>query len=222
MAEHGAQRNFEPWREQQEKDEVDKLARLEEEEANPMAALENRTVDSKREMDILDKLQEIRTRNARMERADAEKVLESISSRVDVGDVDGVESLKDEERRRQEEEDEAEVRRVFGKVHGEVLDIEIDGLDVEGDADEDGTEAPEASGSGAAPKPVNRPASKPAPSVKRKLDQVEPDARDLLSEEQRKIAAVDFKSVPVPKKKQANALAAKLGIKVVAKSKTKA
>ena len=34
-----------------------------------MKALENRTVDSKREMDILDKLQEIRARNARREQA---------------------------------------------------------------------------------------------------------------------------------------------------------
>src|SRR6267142_2790441 len=55
-AEHGASRNFEPWREEQAVEEEDRLAKLEEEENNPMKALENRTVDSKREMDVLDAL----------------------------------------------------------------------------------------------------------------------------------------------------------------------
>ncbi|KWU47568.1 DUF572-domain-containing protein, partial [Rhodotorula sp. JG-1b] len=66
--EHGAQRNFEPWRANDDKKEEDKLARLEEEENDPMAALENKAVDSKREMDILDALQSIKSRNARLER----------------------------------------------------------------------------------------------------------------------------------------------------------
>jgi len=68
QAELGAARNFEPWRDEQEHEEIDRLAKLEEEENNPMKALENRTVDSKREMDILDALQDIRARNARNER----------------------------------------------------------------------------------------------------------------------------------------------------------
>jgi Saf4/Yju2 protein len=68
QAEHGASRNFEPWREERAEEEEDRLAKLEEEENNPMKALENRTTDSKREMDILDALQDIRSRNARNER----------------------------------------------------------------------------------------------------------------------------------------------------------
>ncbi|KAI9060347.1 DUF572-domain-containing protein [Trametes sanguinea] len=56
-AEHGASRNFEPWREGQTVEEEDRLAKLKEEEINPMKALENRTVDSKPEMDILPRQQ---------------------------------------------------------------------------------------------------------------------------------------------------------------------
>ncbi|CAG8719643.1 10402_t:CDS:2 [Cetraspora pellucida] len=49
-----------------------------------MKALENRTLDSKREMDILDALDEIRTRNARNERVDADAlVAKAIFNTVD-------------------------------------------------------------------------------------------------------------------------------------------
>ena len=58
-------------------EEEDRLAKLEEEENNPMKALENRTVDSKREMDILDALQDIRARNARNERVGQDVDLEA-------------------------------------------------------------------------------------------------------------------------------------------------
>jgi hypothetical protein len=51
VAEIGVQRNFEPWRD----DTTEQLAadREQEEENNPMKALENRTLDSKREMVII-------------------------------------------------------------------------------------------------------------------------------------------------------------------------
>ncbi|KAG1613807.1 hypothetical protein G6F44_013312 [Rhizopus delemar] len=76
VAEHGASRNFEPWREEDEKKE----SGSEEEEEDPMKALENRTLDSKREMEILDALDEIRTRNARSERIDVDEVLNRFST----------------------------------------------------------------------------------------------------------------------------------------------
>ncbi len=63
-AEHGATRNYEPWRDQTASFFSVKEDRLRLEEDNPMLALENRTLDSKREMDILDSLDEIRTKNA--------------------------------------------------------------------------------------------------------------------------------------------------------------
>lgn len=76
-----------------------------------MKALENRTVDSKREMDILDALQDIRDRNSRNERMDKS---------VDLLTRLGVEEIEDEEQKArslEEEEDEKLVREVFSKVN---------------------------------------------------------------------------------------------------------
>jgi len=109
-AEHGASRNFEPWREEQAVEEEDRLAKMEEEENDPMKALENRTVDSKREMDVLDALHDIRARNARNERVGQSEDLIGRIGREEVI------SPEDEERRREEEEDEKLVREVFSKV----------------------------------------------------------------------------------------------------------
>ena len=111
-AEHGASRNFEPWRDEKAVEEEDRLAKLEEEENNPMKALENRQVDSKREMDILDALQDIRARNARNERVgrDTDELLARIGLEEELTE-------EDEQRKREEEEDEKLVREVFSKVH---------------------------------------------------------------------------------------------------------
>ncbi|KAG5643907.1 hypothetical protein DXG03_009478 [Asterophora parasitica] len=111
-AEHGASRNFEPWREEGAVEEEDRLAKLEEEENNPMKALENRTTDSKREMDILDALQDIRARNARNER-----VGNSVDLIAQTG-MEEVEHAEDIEKKRLEEEDEKLIREVFSRVAG--------------------------------------------------------------------------------------------------------
>ena len=109
-AEHGASRNFEPWRDESAEEDVDRLAKLEEEENNPMKALENKTVDSKREMDILDALQDIRARNARNERVG---LSEDLLARIGLEEE---ETEEDAERKRLEEEDERLVQEVFSKV----------------------------------------------------------------------------------------------------------
>ncbi|KAG6819229.1 protein CWC16 [Arthromyces matolae] len=109
-AEHGASRNFEPWREEEAVEEEDRLAKLEEEENNPMKALENRTIDSKREMDILDALQDIRAKNARNER-----VGNSVDLLAQLG-MEEVEDAEDAERKRLEEEDEKIVRGYFSRI----------------------------------------------------------------------------------------------------------
>ena len=86
------------------------MAKLEEEENNPMKALENRTVDSKREMEILDALQDIRARNARNER---------VGQSVDLlahAQMAEVENEEDAERKRLEHEDEKLVEEVFSRV----------------------------------------------------------------------------------------------------------
>jgi len=64
-AEGNCSRNFEPWRENEKLIEEVKKAREREEEGDAMKALENRTIDSKIEMDIIEALDEIRALNAR-------------------------------------------------------------------------------------------------------------------------------------------------------------
>ena len=225
VAEHGAARNFEPWRDTANDPEEDKLARMEEEENNPMAALENKAVDSKREMDILDALQELKTRNARLERAGKEapeKFLDRVSAGVEVGDRELTKKLTEfeAERKRQEQEDEDEVRKVFGRAFMDgVPDIELD--DGGASSSEDGSEpttprdgdddsAPVASGSGASAK------AKEA-SVKRKLDAIEPTPASLLSASSKAIYSKSMGPPPPKKKGKSNALALKLGIKLAPK-----
>jgi len=184
-----------------------------------MKSLETRTIDSKREMDILDKLQEIRGRNARMERADTDKVLERISTRRNPDEMDEEERLAELERLQAEQEDEALVRKYFAR--GIVPNIELEGEDAEGavgdvdglgedgdtasdspragpskSASTNGHDAAEATSSSvtadpgsASPATESKPAVPAGPTVKRKLVDVEPDAHSLLSEEARKIAS---------------------------------
>jgi len=84
MCEKGARRNYEVWRDNDDdkfKDEtqeetLDRLERelgeeQEQQERDKMAELEDKMQDSKREMQIADALDEIRTRNARIERKEA-------------------------------------------------------------------------------------------------------------------------------------------------------
>jgi len=81
VCEHGALRNFDSSREERILGEEMKLERQQQEENNPMKALENRTLESKKEMDILDALDEIRTKNARTERLDIDEVNEKLMKR---------------------------------------------------------------------------------------------------------------------------------------------
>ncbi|EJU05677.1 DUF572-domain-containing protein [Dacryopinax primogenitus] len=200
-AEHGASRNFEPWREEKAIEEEDRLAKLEEEENNPMKALENRTLDSKREMDILDALGDIRARNARNERVSArevEDILErAIEERVDVEDL---------KRKRDEEEDEELVRQVFAKVPAPPPGLPIAGPS---------TSTPEGSSSASS---SNEPATPSTITVKRKADGAQPDLKDLLSESTRATLSKAEVVMPPPAKKRKD-MAASLGIKVGPKNK---
>lgn len=75
-----------------------------------MKALENRTVDSKREMDRLDALQDMRARNARNER-----LAQSVDLLATLGKEE-VETEEDARARQEEGEDEKVVQAVFAKV----------------------------------------------------------------------------------------------------------
>ncbi|KAJ1819040.1 Pre-mRNA-splicing factor cwf16 [Coemansia sp. RSA 2671] len=106
--EKGALRNFEPWREEQALKEEKEQTKVDEEENNPIKALENRTEQSRREMDIMDALDEIRTLNAKGERVASADVLGAIASR-DEGKS---------KRLAEEEEDELLAKQAFQSAGG--------------------------------------------------------------------------------------------------------
>ncbi|KAF5005626.1 hypothetical protein FDECE_7948 [Fusarium decemcellulare] len=109
----GAVRNMEPWRNRAAEEEsveqrLDRLEREEaeaagEEEKNAMADLEAKNADARREMAAADALDEIRQRNARINR----------SEKDGVDYVDSIVRTEDEERERQEREDDEAAKRAF-------------------------------------------------------------------------------------------------------------
>ncbi|KAJ2555430.1 Pre-mRNA-splicing factor cwf16 [Coemansia sp. RSA 1933] len=109
--EKGAQRNFEPWREEKAINEELQRERENEEENNPIKALENRTEQSRREMDELDALDEIRMLNAKSERVRDEDVADAIAKRSMSNELEKV-------RREQEEDDERLAKMAFSRVNG--------------------------------------------------------------------------------------------------------
>jgi hypothetical protein len=108
--ERGAKRNFEPWRESKlaEETEEERLDSLEREEAqrDVMADLEQKTLDAKTEMAVADALDEIRVRNARLERAQQATTADETESNV-------------QGQTAQELEDEEAARRAFITSTGE-------------------------------------------------------------------------------------------------------
>lgn len=103
--ERGAKRNFEPWREAKlaEETEEERLDRLEKEEAerDAMKELETKVIDAKTEMAIADALDEIRSRNARIAKAEQDGTTASVAPPPDDADA----------RRQKQEEEDAEVAR---------------------------------------------------------------------------------------------------------------
>ncbi|KAI1075286.1 DUF572-domain-containing protein [Whalleya microplaca] len=157
--ESGAKRNTEPWRVGREETDEERLDRLEqeEEERNAMVELEAKTVDAKREMAVADALDEIRTRNARLERADRDGL-----------EVGVVPLPEDDDAERQEREDAEAARRAF-EFARQVDSMTEEVLD---DGFEDGSSSSAASTSTATPEPIASPAkaekaSMPPPSFKR-------------------------------------------------------
>mmetsp|Transcript_46943 Transcript_46943/g.118301 ORF Transcript_46943/g.118301 Transcript_46943/m.118301 type:complete len:331 (-) Transcript_46943:50-1042(-) len=81
--EHGATRNFDPWKaEANEKADVVQK-RADEEEGDAMKALENRTLDSKRERDIMDALDELKSLKARQALLDTDELFEAQRRRAE-------------------------------------------------------------------------------------------------------------------------------------------
>ena len=113
VCENGAQRNFEPWRDESRIDQELKDEKAKLEENDPMKALENRTMDSKREMDILDALDELRTKNARNERMSTN---ESLDKLLEIKMIQEQEELK-----KQELQDEEIAKSMFYNADGEYI-----------------------------------------------------------------------------------------------------
>ncbi|KAJ1508241.1 hypothetical protein HMI54_014984 [Coelomomyces lativittatus] len=86
VAESGAMRNFEPWRDEEKVSEQSQLQRRNEEELNPMKALENKTLDAKKEMEISEALDEIRTLNARHDQVHLDHLHQLLEKKKDQGD----------------------------------------------------------------------------------------------------------------------------------------
>ncbi|KAJ2849913.1 Pre-mRNA-splicing factor cwf16 [Coemansia brasiliensis] len=105
IAEKGAERNFEPWREEKALNEQLDKEKEEEEENNPIKALENRTMQSRREMEIMDELDEIRLQNAKAEQGNMRAIEETIRRN----------NRKEEEEalKKQEEEDDRLAKQIF-------------------------------------------------------------------------------------------------------------
>ncbi|XP_030445837.1 uncharacterized protein LOC115668530 [Syzygium oleosum] len=78
IVESGATRNFEPWREQDEVLDNEKRKREAEEMGDAMKSLENRTLDSKREMDILAALDEMKSMRSRHATVSVDAMLEAL------------------------------------------------------------------------------------------------------------------------------------------------
>ncbi|PLN83948.1 DUF572-domain-containing protein [Aspergillus taichungensis] len=99
--EKGAKRNFEPWRQAklEEETEEERLDRLEREEAqrDVMADLEQKALDAKTEMAVADALDEIRVRNARLERAQQTSAEEGPLPADTAADALTAQELEDEE-----------------------------------------------------------------------------------------------------------------------------
>ncbi|KAF5940588.1 hypothetical protein HYC85_021755 [Camellia sinensis] len=76
VVESGASRNFEPWRAEDEEADKEKQKRETEEMGDAMKSLENRTLDSKREMDILAALDEVKSMRSRQATISVDAMLE--------------------------------------------------------------------------------------------------------------------------------------------------
>ncbi|XP_074312556.1 splicing factor YJU2 [Silene latifolia] len=76
--EAGASRNFEPWRNKDEELDKEKRKRDAEEMGDAMKSLENRTLDSKREMDIMSALDEMKSMKSRHATISVDEMLKAL------------------------------------------------------------------------------------------------------------------------------------------------
>lgn len=138
VAESGASRNFEPWRAEDEVADEDKRRRDAEEMGDAMKSLENRTLDSKREMDILAALDEMKSMKSRHATVSVDAMLEALQRSAP-------EELQDEDKL--VEEDEALIKSIFHGSREFVKRINDEDLEDDEDLTESSVENGESSNS---------------------------------------------------------------------------
>ncbi|KAI3847425.1 hypothetical protein MKW98_032751 [Papaver atlanticum] len=109
VVESGATRNFEPWRAEDEEADNDRKKREQEEMGDSMKSLENRTLDSKREMDILAALDEVRSMKAMHATVSLDAVLEAMQRNAE------------EKEKQLEAQDEELIKSIFHQAPKEVV-----------------------------------------------------------------------------------------------------
>ncbi|XP_028096054.1 splicing factor YJU2-like, partial [Camellia sinensis] len=102
VVESGALRNFEPWHAKGEEADKEKQKRDTEEMGDAMKSLANRTSDSKREMDILVALDEVKSMRSRRATIKVDAMLEVLQRSAE------------EKEKKLEEDDEALIKSLFG------------------------------------------------------------------------------------------------------------
>nr|XP_056723480.1 splicing factor YJU2 [Euleptes europaea] len=121
--EHGATRNFQAEKLLEEEEKRLQKEREDEELNNPMKVLENRTKDSKLEMEVLENLQELKELNQRQAQVDFESMLQQYKD------------YEEEQKRLAVEEDEREMKAMLEQAQARRL-LE------DSDSDEESTRAP--------------------------------------------------------------------------------
>jgi hypothetical protein len=86
VCEHGAKRNFEPWKEEQRQIEQEKQRRADD-ESNPIQALETKALDSKKELDALNELEHIRMIQSKRKQIDIDALISKVSPESDHREV---------------------------------------------------------------------------------------------------------------------------------------
>ncbi|XP_027006477.1 splicing factor YJU2 [Tachysurus fulvidraco] len=102
--EHGATRNFQAEKLLEEEEKKIQLEREEEELNNPMKVLENRTRDSKMEMEVLENLQELKDLNQRQAQVDFESMLQQYRE------------LEKRQKKKEQEDDERETKEMLERA----------------------------------------------------------------------------------------------------------
>lgn len=121
VVEAGATRNFEPWRDQDEEVDKEKRKRDAEEMGDAMKSLENRTLDSKREMDIMAALDEMKSMKSRHATVSVDAMLEALQR------------TGENQEKKLDEEDEELIKTIFHRPKEYVRRIDEEDWDDDND-----------------------------------------------------------------------------------------